>query len=205
MSHLVSRADAFYLPLPDASVETVITDPPWHFNLRVSSRAKSVRATDYPLITDDEMLRAFSEIRRVLKEGGHAYVFIPERKLGNALNAGVFNGLEWFNTIIWVKIRKDGTDLRIGLGHTYRGAWEYILCLSKGHRRPLLRRDVPNVLFAPPIGGSRKPPELYHRLVTASTERCGTVLDPFCGSDPLGRAGLEEHRTISFDRYNVSG
>lgn len=202
MSHLISRADAFHLPLPSESVDTVITDPPWHFNLRVSPNAKAVRATDYPLIKDEDMGWAFQEIWRVLEPRGHAYIFIPERKLGGVLDAGIFDGFEWFNTVIWVKVRKDGTDLRVGLGHTYRAAYEFILCLSKGHRRPILRHDVPNVLFASPIGGSRKPPELYRTLARASTGTGGVVLDPFCGSDPLGQAKLGEHQTISFDRYN---
>lgn len=205
MSHLIVRADAFHLPLPDASVDTVVTDPPWHFRLRVSPRAKSVRATNYPLILDQDMHSAFEEIYRVLRPRGHLYVFVPERKLGSVLELAVFHGFGWFNTIPWIKIRKDGTDIRMGLGHTYRGAWELILCLAKGHRRPLLRRNVPNVLFAPPNGGSRKPPSLYHALVTASTEPGATVLDPFCGSDPLGRAGLEGYETISLDRYSIVG
>ena len=194
-------ADVFHLPFPTNSFDTVVTDPPWHFELRVSPRAKAVRATDYPLISNQRMHAAFGEIYRVLKPGGHCYVFVPERKLRAALE--IINsertGWEHFNTVAWVKLRRDGTDVRLGLGHTYRGAWEPILCLAKLRRRPLLRHDLPNVLFAPADGGSRKPPELYYTLVTASTAPGGIVLDPFCGTDPLGRCGLTEYTTVSSD------
>lgn len=203
MSHTVIRADVFDLPLPDASVDTIITDPPWHFQQRVSANAKAVQASDYALIDDQRMGEAFAEMTRVLKPGGHLYVFCPERKLSVVsmmLNLDPdCEDLRWFNTVIWAKVRKDGQDLRIGLGHTYRQSWEAVLCLSRGHRRALQARNVPNVLFHEPLGGSHKPPELYRRLAVASTPSGGTVLDPFCGSDPLGRAGLDGYSTISSD------
>lgn len=204
MTHTYMKADVFDLPFADGSVDTIVTDPPWHFQQRVSQNAKAVQASNYALIEDSEMLTAFREMARVLKPGGHLYLFVPERKLSMLLDLVLTPdvpalGLEHFNTIVWAKVRKDGQDLRIGLGHTYRQSYELIVCLSKGHRRALQNRNTPNIFFHEPLGGSKKPPMIYRRLVEASTPEGGTVLDPFAGSDPLGRAELEGYVTVSSD------
>lgn len=197
--HTTLTADVFNLPFAENSVDTIVTDPPWHFQQRVSGKAKAVQASDYGLIEDGAMSIAFIRMMEVLKPGGHLYFFVPERKLATISDEWDLEGLEWFNTIIWVKTRKDGTDLRFGLGHTYRQSWEAIVCLSKGHRRGLNAKNVPNVFFHEPLGGSRKPPMIYRRLVEASTPEGGVVLDPFAGSDPLGCAELDAYSTFSSD------
>lgn len=221
MPHQFFNANVYELPFEDESIDTIITDPPWHFELRIP-KGKAVAATPYPLILDDEWRDSekslvfgqdeagrlhsqtvdiptpLSEMKRVLKPGGHLYIFCPERKLRMAM-AQFPEVFDYFNTLQWVKTRKDGKGLRIGLGHTYRNAFESILCLSKGRRRPLVSRNVANVLFAPPEGGSVKPASLYATIARASTPQGGIILDPFAGSDPLGRARLEEFETISTD------
>jgi len=212
--HTRLNLNALRLPLADESIDTIITDPPWHFDRRVSAKAKAVKASDYPLIDDDKVLKMLAEISRVLKPGAHLYVFCPERKLELLLNSYPMM-LEHFHTLVWVKTRKDGTDLRIGLGHSYRAAHEFIVCFYrrsyeeaeaalmgkpvKSVRRPLRSKSIPSVFFAPPIGGSRKPPEIYATLARASTVPGTVILDPFAGSDPLGRAGLDEYFTVSGD------
>jgi N6-adenosine-specific RNA methylase IME4 len=212
--HTSIRLDALRLPLADESVDTIITDPPWHFDRRVSARAKAVKATDYPILEDHQMREAIAEACRVLKPGAHLYVFCPEQKLGWLLGNYPLM-LEHFHTLVWVKTRKDGTDLRIGLGHSYRVAHEFIVCFwrrsyddvsaemagkpVKLRRRPLMTKSVPTVFFAPPIGGSRKPPEIYAALARASTPPGAVILDMFAGLDPLGQAGLDGYVTVSGD------
>lgn len=234
MAHHFQVGSVYELPFPDSSIDTIVTDPPWHFQLRIP-KGKAAAASPYALIDDSEWCGGdtalsftgsaivavpkptpLTEMYRVLKPGGHLYVFAPERKLSMVLNQFTTalgetsndtyspeDHFEHFNTVIWVKVRKDGRDLRMGLGHTYRAAYEAIVCLSKGKRRNLQTRSVPNVLFAPPLGGSRKPPSIYSALVRASTAPGGLVLDPFAGSDPLGRADLVEYETRSLDLVSL--
>jgi len=210
--HTKLKLDALRLPFAEASIDTIITDPPWHFDRRVSPKAKAVKASNYPILTDRQMHDAIAELCRVLKPGGHLYVFCPERKL-EWLLCDYPGALEHFHTLVWVKTRKDGTDLRIGLGHSYRLAHEFIVCFwrttmardgtlnmdKSKHRRPLQSKAIPSVFFEPPIGGSRKPPAIFAALARASTAPGMIILDQFAGSDPLGQAGLGEFRTISGD------
>jgi N6-adenosine-specific RNA methylase IME4 len=209
--HTRLNLDALRLPLAGESVDTIITDPPWHFDRRVSPEAKAVKASNHPLIDDEKMRKAIAEMCGVLKPGAHLYMFCPEQKL-EWLLGHYPAALELFHTLVWVKTRKDGTDLRIGLGHSYRVAHEFIVCFwrttmgpgtlyksADSKRRPLQSKAIPTVFFAPPIGGSRKPPEIYATLARASTPPGTVILDPFAGSDPLGRAGLDEYFTVSGD------
>lgn len=208
--HFRGLADAFHLPVPDESVDTVITDPPWHYAQRY---ARVELQTQYTMIEDGRMGETMEEIHRVLKPRGHFYVFVPERKLSLALFEVIKptvssqpwltwkpgNLWTWFATIVWIKTQKDGVTPRMGLGTSYRHTWESILCLSKGRPRPLEQHNVRNTILAHSEGKSRKPPEIYRTLVQASTPSGGVILDPFCGSDPLGRAGLDDYQTLSFD------
>lgn len=243
MTHTYLRGDVYELPFKDGQVDTIITDPPWHYETRVVG-SKAVAAADFAMIRDEEWRGAspvlnldanghqvatlrptpLTEMYRVLKPGGHLYVFVPERKLQMALESftgplGLTPDSDFkltdrflhFNTIVWVKSRQDGVGIRMGLGHTYRQSMELVLCFSKGFRRPLQAHNVPNVLEfpgeddesyalrAPPEGGSRKPAALYSAIAKASTPTGGLIIDPFAGTDPLGRAVLDEYETVSLD------
>lgn len=232
MSHTYLKANVYELPFGDSTVDSIITDPPWQYDTRIP-KSKAVNASNFPLIRDEEWRGGdtalqfnenhtalvavhsptpLTELYRVLKPGGHLYIFVPERKLSLALEKfvgpmgldgrdtfGWYDRFEHFNTVIWVKTRQDGQGLRIGLGHTYRNAFEAILCLSKGYRRRLQVKNAPNVLFVPPLGGSIKPAEVYERLARSSTAPGGLIIDPFAGTDPLGRAKLDDYTTVSSD------
>lgn len=193
--------DSAALPLADESVDTIITDPPWSFDLRVSTRAKAVRATDYALMTDLQLKMNMWELARVLKPGGHLFMFVPDQKLEAAIDCMKDSEVDWcrFASAVWVKTTNDEERVRMGLGHTFRMCHEMILGYGKGYRRPFQHHSLASVQGYARTAGSVKPDELYIRLVLASTPRYGTVLDPWAGSDPLGRANLEDYRTISGD------
>jgi len=216
--HTRFTADSLHLPLADDSIDTIITDPPWHFKLRVSPSAKVVKATQYPLINDNDLSRHFFEMRRVLKPGGHLFLFCPEQKQAMAefqLQMTIMDNssvratrepqLMRVTSLVWVKTTKDRETPRIGLGHTVRMAHELILFWSNGRRRPMAQKNLPSVLGYARTGGSVKPAELYERLARASCAPGGVILDPWCGSDPLGRAGLTDYTTISSDIQEWEG
>lgn len=312
--HYRLQADSLRLPIRSDSVDTIITDPPWHFKLRVSPSAKAVKATQYPLINDNDLSRHFFEMRRVLKPGGHLFLFCPVEKqdmaelclrnvkthidppvgqsqtrlalhqrtrvvenrlraidhlggccvdCGNedarvlqfdhlrdkTCNISKLLQQSWLHvleellkcdlvcsnchtirtrdrqhgqepqltrhmrepqlmrvtSLVWVKTTKDRETPRIGLGHTVRMAHELILFWSNGRRRPMAQKNLPSVLGYARTGGSVKPAELYERLARASCAPGGVILDPWCGSDPLGRAGLSDYTTISGDIQQWEG
>lgn len=195
--HYQLTADSGHLPLVNESVDTVITDPPWHFARRISKKAKAVAAASYDLLPDDQLTAHFLELDRVLKPGGHLYVFVPDQKLELALCIGLI--FHRFAGAVWVKATKDGEELRIGLGHTFRMCHEHVLAFSKGTRRPVQHHRMPSVVGFARSRGSVKPERLYADLARFSTPQRGVILDPWAGSDPLGRAGLEDYTTISSD------
>lgn len=216
--HTRYTGNSLSLPLADDSVDTIITDPPWHFDLRVSPKAKAVKATQYPLIVDRELSQHFYEMRRVLKPGGHLFLFCPEQKQQDAefalmmsmAHSGSVRGarepqLRRVTSLVWVKTTKDRERARIGLGHTIRMAHELILFWSNGRRRPMAMKNLPSVLGYERSGGSIKPAELYERIARASCPPGGTLLDPWCGSDPLGKAHLDDYTTISGDIQEWEG
>lgn len=198
MSHHFLFAHSGYLPLANESVDTIVTDPPWSFDRRVRG-GKAKAAAPYPMISDAVLYRHFAELGRVLKPGGHMYLFVPDQKLETAINGvALAYCFQRFASGVWVKTTKDGR-VKFGLGHTLRMAHELILCMSKGHRKPFMQRNLPSVLLAPAEGGSIKPAQLYERLVLASTQAGSVVLDPWAGTDPLSRARLADYTTISSD------
>lgn len=185
-------ADAMALPLIDGCIDCILTDPPWHFDRRITG-GKAVHASNYILISDAEMARVFHEMNRVLKPGGHLYVFVPNVKLPVAYSLMAEIGMTGPRTpkvLIWVKDR-------IGLGHDYRNQCEFIVFGIKLPYRTTSKHNISTVLYAKNPGKSRKPVELYQLFSDQSCPMGGVILDCFAGTDPLG--AVEGHKTISMD------
>ncbi len=173
-----------------ASIDCIITDPPWSYTRRIAG-AKAKKASDYPLLTDRELKELFDSFYRLCKDGAHLYVFCPPIPLPRAFSI-ITPPWDYIGQIIWDK-------KRMGLGHYWRNQVENILFFCREPRTRLRRRDLTNLqAFANP-GKSRKPPELYRLLAEASALPGATILDPFAGTDPLGDAGLQAYNTISCD------
>ena len=207
-----AEALTFLRTLADASVDAVITDPPYcSGGQTMAERArptgrKYVNTGQRNVLPDFEGdfrdQRGFAawatlwltECMRTLKPGGVLLAFIDWRMLPTMTDAVQVAGLVWQGIVVWDKT--PGCRPQRG---RFRSQAEYVVWASRG---PLHARANPVVLpgvFAvqPRAGGKHhqvgKPEPLMDQLVRIVPPG-GTVLDPFCGSGTTGvsalRAGL---------------
>ena len=102
-----------------------------------------------------------------------------------------------------LKMTKDGTRFRMGMGYHGRAAHEYVVLAEKGRRRfPKELEKLPDVLSFPWTGDGEtrkftpngkpyptaKPIALYEYLLKMSTDEGERILDPFSGSGTLAVA-----------------
>jgi site-specific DNA-methyltransferase (adenine-specific) len=194
--------------LPDASVDVVLTDPPYSsgatreagktgFNKTMTRSTDGDRSRWFgsdSLSTDGfaYLLRACAlEWFRVLRPGGHALVFIDWRMLP-AMQAAIESAdLRKSGVLVWDKVH-------LGMGRCFRNRHEFVLHFTKGVGREPLRRDVGNVLAHKPVRRGRHPTEkpvpLLADLLSVVCPEGGTVLDSFSGSAATGEAALTTGR-----------
>lgn len=179
--------------LPDASVDAVVTDPPYSSGTRREA-AKGLRKSMTRGKSDAEWFGADSltmlgftwlihacavEWQRVLAPGGNILSFIDWRMMPHMAGAIESADLRYTGLLVWDKTY-------FGMGRTFRKQHELVLHFTKGVGRAALRHDVGDVIACKPIRhGSHpteKPVALLHTLLSVVCPPGGTVLDPFAGS-----------------------
>ena len=200
---LVSDAFALLARLPDASVDLVLTDPPYESLQLHRSRGTTTRLTSdwFATIPDAQLPLLLDEVHRVLRDDRHFYLFCDEvtadvikqqqgigaqRQPNGARRAKC--GLVYWKEIVWAKTTLDGTRIRGGTGYHYRAACERILFFEKG-KRALNDLGITDVLMAPRSavkGPAAKPGEVMRTLIAQSTSPGELVVDPFCGTGVVG-------------------
>lgn len=181
--------------LLDASVDLVLTDPPYCSGAtREAGRARvgktmtrGARGVDQWFGSDSlstsglqHLLRSAAlEWRRVLKPGGHVLCF-SDWRMSEAMAAAIESAdLRRCNVLTWNK-------MHFGMGECFRSQSEFILHLSKGKGAAPLNHSTPTVLDAKPVRNglhpTEKPQELLRRLIETVCPPGGVVLDPFAGS-----------------------
>ena len=205
--------------LPDASVDAVITDPPyssggmmrgdrqqpteqkyrgWSQNPDGSSRPPTVAYEGFTGDTRDQRGYLYwfalwaGECLRMAKPGAHFLTFTDWRQLPTTTDAVQSAGWVWRGIAVWDK----------GIGRPMRGRFrnhvEYLVWATNG---PVAEEDcyLDSVFrFAPPRPDTRehlteKPLPLL-RAVMPLVPLGGTVLDPFMGSGTTGVAAVLEGR-----------
>lgn len=181
------EADARVLlaQLPDASVDLVVTDPPYRFD-RNGGESLGAFQTWFPDLDDSEWPAIVAELYRVLARDRHAYVFADRRVAPILTDAAAAAGFTVRHPLIWDK-RSPGP------GWTWRPSYELILWLEKGSRVGRLRnrRDVlaaSRVFRGYP---TEKPLEVLRTLVDQASRPGEVVFDPFCGSGNVGKAARD--------------
>lgn len=208
--------------LPDASVDAVITDPPyssggmmrgdrqmpteqkytgWSQNADGSSRKPTTSFAGFTGDTRDQ--RGYlvwssmwmTECQRILRPGGTFAVFTDWRQLPTTTDAVQAGGLVWRAIAVWDK----------GVGRPVKGRFrnhvEYVVWATNGpHSQP---QDVyPSTVlrYSSPSSGNRvhlteKPVGLVEELLTLTPAGC-VVLDPFMGSGTTGVAAVKTGRSF---------
>jgi len=192
------------------SVDCVVTDPPYGVDYA------SHRDTDRPAFPDGEEDTAallddvFAELERVCSANAHLYVFFSMNRYEMVRDIAA----EYFEVtptpLIWAKNNHAPTrDAERGFEKMYAHQYEPVLVcrMPNGDSRRLNGGVCSNVLnYGRPSGGDRyhdaqKPRALLSELITNSTGKRETVLDPFAGSgSTLLAADAADRHYIGFER-----
>ena len=187
--------------MPWASVDFILTDPPYLVNYRDRS-GRSVTNDD----NDAWLKPAFRQMYRVLRPDSLCVSFYGWNKVDTFMAAWREAGFDIVGHIVF---RKRYSSKARYLSYEHESAY----LLAKG-RPPLPGSPVPDVLDWQYSGNrlhpTQKPVLPLKKLIGAFTKPGGVVLDPFCGSgstliaaQELGRRfiGIEldeqHHRTAS--------
>lgn len=211
---------------PDASVDAVVTDPPYssgglHAGARRVDPAQKYQATgtkrSYPLMLGDlKDQRSFimwatlwlSECWRLAKPGAPALVFSDWRQLPAMTDAVQAAGWEWRGIVVWHK-----PSARPMLGSFKRDA-EFVVHAAKAPAKTFTRRCFPGVYahhvrVADKVHLTGKPVSLLVDLLQVTPEG-GTILDPFLGGGTTALACLKTGRRfvgveLSAEYFELAG
>jgi len=218
--YTLHRGDALQVlrTLQDASVDAVITDPPYCSGGQ--TMAARARPTGEKYVNGDSKTKLpdfegdfrdqrgflawasqwLAECHRVTRPGGHLLAFIDWRMLPTMTDAVQVAGWVWQGIVVWDKT----AGCRPQRGR-FRSQSEYIVWASRG---PIDTQAHPVVLpgvfsVHPQRGGKQhqvgKPEALMEQLM-AITPASSSVLDPFMGSATTGVAALRAgHRFVGIE------
>lgn len=182
--------------IPSRSVDAIVTDPsyPWLESLlEIHTTTRRRMRWDFEKREVDRELGL--ELYRVLKDGAHAFFFVPAETATTRPHIERFIllleecGFRFNKRFIWDRCR-------LGMGYNGRGRYEGILFMSRGERRKPMDLSIPDVIAekAPMPAARRHPCEkpvlLLEKLIRFATGVRETVLDCFAGSLSTGRAAL---------------
>jgi len=183
--------------LPSASVDLLITDPPYeslekHRAIGTTTRLKVSAGSSNPWFTvfpNARFAELFSEVYRVLKQSSHFYLMCDQETAFIAKPIAEAAGFKFWKPLIWDKCT-------IGMGYHYRARYEFVLFFEKGKRK-LNDLGIADVLTAPRVRGgypAEKPVALSETLILQSSSAGDIVADPFMGSGSVGVAALKLSR-----------
>jgi len=190
-------AIAWLRQLPDASVDLLITDPPYeslekHRKVGTTTRLKQSKASSnawFAIFENERFPALFTEAYRVLKRNTHLYMFCDQETMFVAKPIAEQVGFRFWKPIVWDK-------RKIGMGYHYRARYEFILFFEKGKRK-LNDLSVPDIIEATRVWKgypTEKPVEVSEVLVRQSSVAGELVVDPFCGSGSTGVAAVRHGR-----------
>lgn len=180
--------------LPSASVDLIVTDPPYeslekHRAIGTTTRLKHSKASSndwFRIFPNSRFPELFRELFRVLAKDRHFYLFSDAQTMFVAKPIAEAAGFKFWKPIVWDKAK-------IGMGYHYRARYEFILFFEKGKRR-LADLSVPDVIQEPRILNgypTEKPVALSELLVRQSSSPNELVIDPFFGSGSAGVAAVK--------------
>ena len=179
--------------LPPASVDLVITDPPYeslekHRAIGTTTRLKHSKASSndwFAIFPNARFEELFREIWRVLARHAHFYLFCDAETMFVAKPIAEAAGFKFWKPLVWDK-------RKLGMGYHYRSRYEFILFFEKGKRK-LASLAVPDVLEVPRVVNgypTEKPVDVSRVLVEQSSAPGELVIDPFMGAASVGVAAI---------------
>lgn len=180
--------------LPNASVDLIVTDPPYeslekHRAVGTTTRLKHSKASSndwFDIFPNDRFHELFVELYRVLKKNSHFYLYCDQETMFVAKPIAESVGFRFWKPLVWDK-------MKIGMGYHYRARYELILFFEKGKRK-LNNLSIPDIIQVPRIYRgypTEKPVEVSEILISQSAESEAIVIDPFMGSGSTGIASVK--------------
>ena len=192
--------------MPDKSVDLVLTDPPYAMNFQSNSRA--VKHKKIQGDTNLDWLPEWvSEIRRVVKDDSHIYIWCSWHKV-DVFKAELEKHFKIKNLLVWAKNGGGMGDLKGGYG----GCHELLFFINNG-RDLNGKRDTDVISKAYRTGNeyhpTQKPENLMAWLIEKSSKEGDLVLDCFSGSGSTAMACHQTKRNfigseIDLEFYNTS-
>jgi site-specific DNA-methyltransferase (adenine-specific) len=196
--------------LPDASVDAVITDPPYFLpvNSYVGKRGEgySRRTLADASILRGYFERVFDELARVLKPTGTFYTFCDAQSYPS-FYAAMFPHCRHVRLLVWDKMVSFN-------GYTWRHQHELIAWGEREDTPRIATGDgdvlkCRGVMQKDRVHPAEKPVELLERLIAKNVPEGGVVLDPYCGSASTGEACLRLDRSfigieMEAERYAIA-
>jgi site-specific DNA-methyltransferase (adenine-specific) len=190
-------AVAWLRTLPAASIDLVITDPPYeslekHRAIGTTTRLKHSKASSndwFSIFPNSRFPELFSEVYRVLRKDTHFYLFCDPETMFVAKPLAEAAGFKFWKPLIWDK-------QKIGMGYHYRARYECVLFFEKGKRK-LNDLGVADIIESPRVFNgypAEKPVAVSEVLVAQSSEPGQLVIDPFTGSGSVGVAAVRAGR-----------
>ncbi len=186
--------------LPSASVDLLITDPPYeslekHRAIGTTTRLKHSKASSndwFKIFPNTRFAELFVEVHRVLKRNTHFYLFCDQETMFVAKPIAEQVGFRFWKPLIWDK-------RKIGMGYHYRARYECILFFEKGKRK-LNNLGIADIIECPRVYRgypAEKPTGVSEVLIGQSTQEGELVVDPFMGSGSVGAAAIGLNRDFA--------
>ena len=201
--------------LPDASVDLVVTDPPYNIAAadRITMKSGTPMSTQkawgawdsfHPFDFDVLIMQVISECFRVLKPGGAFYMFTAREQNGYFVRKAVERGFVYRNQLVMAK----KNPLPSLSKSNWRSAFEVCMYLTKG--KPgvfnfVSQAECKNVFHYSNTRRATKHPtekplDLIKLIVQVSSNEGDLVLDPFMGSGTTAVAAQDLKRVfLGFD------
>lgn len=171
-------------------------DPAWDY--KTYSEKGRKKSPKYPVMSLEAM--ANLPVKRVTARNAVLFLWATWPTIEQAFFLIRSWGFEYRTLgFEWVKTTKDGTRVKMGTGYYTRAACEPCLLAVKG-RMPVLVRNVPNVILAPPGKHSEKPEEAYRRIeMLYSSMLYPNRLELFASENSIQKARDWRYTPLGYD------
>ena len=192
--------------IPDASIDLIATDVPYRITSRGNAGSSGgMMQKDLSMkgkIFEDNDIKIeeyLPEFYRILKEKSHCYIMCNHINLTHFLKVIDESNFHFIKCLVWVK------DNKI-MGSFYMNQFEYIIMLRKGGAKIVNNCGISDVLMfankkdkdknGQNLHDSQKPVGLFQTLISQSSKKSETILDPFMGSGTTAIAAIREKRNF---------
>jgi N6-adenosine-specific RNA methylase IME4 len=167
--------------LPAGPFDVIVADPPWMYQKAPGTKgaglgADGIAELQYPTMTNEQI--AALPVRQVAADNAHLFLWCTNPGLwGNRFSTVTPHdiaaawGFQYKTLITWVKTTADGDPSGGGMGWFFRGCTEHVIYATRGRAGIPAELREPNVIMAPRLRHSEKPPEFMWMVERVTTGR----------------------------------